>query len=89
MNHDDKKYVKYYNDIVQYTAPKQVTSNCACITFVNDGTATMLINGYPLAAGVGVSFAGNDWEMDVTHYNITFLGAGTTVCSVFRKVYTD
>ncbi len=84
----DKQFMKYIIDMVVYVEPAQITSQCAAITFVNDGTATMTILGRSFAPGEGMAINGNDWELDTTKYTLNFTGAGTRVCTVIRKNYT-
>lgn len=78
---------KYYNDMVQYIAPEQVVSECAEITFFNTGTSNMIVNGILFAPNTGISFDGNQGEIDVTKYNLGFSGAGQNTAFVVRKVY--
>lgn len=89
LDNDKKQHVRYIIDMVFYTDPDQITSNCASITFINDGTATMTILGRSFAAGEGMAINGNDWELDTTKYPLNFSGAGTRLCTVIRKTYTQ
>ena len=77
----------YYNDMVQYTKPTQIISECAEITFYNQGVTTMIINGITFAPLTGIAFDGKDGELDTTRYNLNFTGAGQNQCFVVRKVY--
>lgn len=79
--------VKYYNDMVQYTKPTQIVSQCAEISFINTGTSTMIINGISFLPGNGIAFDGNANELDTTLYTLMFSGAGQNICFVVRKCY--
>lgn len=85
----DLHYQKYWNTFTQYTDNAYVEANCAAITFINSGTANVSVIGYLLSPGQGLALYGNDGELDVTQYNIVFSGAGTFICSVFRKGYVN
>lgn len=80
---------KYYNDMVQYIAPDQIISNCAEISFFNQGASNMVINGIVFAPNTGISLDGNSGELDVTKYNLGFSGAGQNLAFVVRKCYQD
>ena len=80
----------YINDAVTYTTPQDIVSNCAQITFYNNagtGGASIVILGITLTPGQGIAFSGNDGELDVTKYYLTFTGAGNKSCAVIRKNY--
>ncbi len=62
-------------------------ANCNAITFLNNGASTVLINNFPLLPGIGIAFEGNQWEINKTHYRITFTGTGVNSCWIFRKTY--
>lgn len=90
----DLHYQKYWNTVDQFEANNWVDSNCAEISFLNVGDgaspptgANVTVLGYVLKPGFGVSFDGNDGEIDVTKYFLTFTGAGARNCQVFRKMY--
>lgn len=77
---------KYIIDIIQYATNNNLTANCNAITFVNVGTTSCYINKFVLAAGASLSINGNENEIDVTTYSISFTG-GTGILSVIRKYY--
>lgn len=90
----DLHYQKYVNTVTQFENNNWVTGQCAEISFLNVGDgasppagANVTILGYVLKPGFGVSFDGNDGELDTTKYFITFTGAGVRNCQVFRKNY--
>lgn len=57
---------------------------CNVINFINKGTATVTIGGFPLAEGESISFEGSIGEIDKTVYLIVF-GAGTKALYAVRK----
>lgn len=78
---------KYKIDILNYTANGSVKSDCADITFFNNGLAPVTINaGLILFAGQSISFTANANEIDTTIYNFSF-GVGSYNLIVFRKIY--
>jgi hypothetical protein len=78
---------KYYNDMVLYTTPDNIESNCVEISFYNIGGTTMIINGIPFQPLAGIAFDGKQNEMDTTKYRLSFSGAGNNNVFVIRKVY--
>lgn len=87
--------VKYYNTITQYIKNGWVSSDCAEIAFLNIGDgnfptpagASVVVLGFTIKPGFGISFDGDECELDVTKYQLTFTGGGVKNCSVFRKMY--
>jgi len=71
---------KYHSEFFQYTETIRIPSNCNVITFVNNGTTDATINTFPLPAGTTFSIAGNQNEIDVTEYDISF---GSAIGSVW------
>lgn len=63
---------KYTSEFFQYTETIRIPSNCNVITFVNNGSVDATINNFPLPAGTTFSIAGNQDEIDVTEYTISF-----------------
>ena len=57
------------------------------LIFINKGTATAEIDGFPLASGEFLTDGGNQDEINVSRYRITFTGAGTKIVFVRRKFY--
>lgn len=88
--------VQYYNTIIIVDKNNTwVDSDCAEIAFLNIGDgnfptpagATVNILGFPVMPGFGISFDGEQGEIDKTKYLLVFTGAGVKNCSVFRKMY--
>ncbi len=87
-------FQKYYNTSDQYENNDWVTGQCAEISFLNLGDqavppsgADVTILGFILHPGFGISFDGNECELDTTKYQIIFSGAGIRNCLVVRKNY--
>ena len=88
--------IKYNNSVVLYEENNTVDTKGAEISFINvaDGGdpvtgiysgANVVILGYVLKPGYGVSFDGNEKELDVTKYQFYFQGAGVRCLAVFQK----
>lgn len=77
----------YYIDTIQYTQGQTIVANCNAIAFKNLGAPTVSINGIVLLQNQGVSISGNQMEIDVTKYIISFAGAGQAQLLVIRKCY--
>jgi hypothetical protein len=86
---DIADHQKYYNDFVQYSKSQTIVANCSDIGFVNIGTPTVTINGFPLLTNQGFSIPGREGEIDVSQYIIQFSGAGQNQLFVIRKCYTN
>lgn len=78
----------YKIDTLNYTTGQDVRSDCADITFYNNGIINVVINnGVTLTPGQSISFNANAGEIDRTIYNFRFLaGAGSKIV-IFRKIY--
>ena len=73
------------NQVQEYKISGAVDSkDTSAITFVNKGTNTAVINGFPLAPGQVLSFGNDKCSLDCTQYQLTFIGAGTSSVYVFR-----
>ena len=79
--------IKFTTETETYTPIKlTIQSNCNDITFVNSATATVFISGFPIAIGGTLVISGNENEINVTTYNLSFNG-GTGSVYVIRKKY--
>ena len=65
---------QYRIELAQYTENQRVTSSCNAITFINNGVTTILVNNFPVVAGASLDISGNAGEIDVTEYQLNFLG---------------
>ena len=71
-----------------YSAGGSVESNCNGLTFINIGTDTVTIMGYPLIANASFTPVCNVGEVDKTNYIATFAGATSNQkFLVIRKNY--
>lgn len=59
------------------------------IIFVNKGTATAEIDGFPLLFNEYLSHNGNESEINVSRYRITWTTPGTQLVMVQRKFYIN
>lgn len=57
------------------------------IIFINKGTAVAEIDGFPLNYNEFITHSGNEGEINITRYRITFITAGTQNIFVQRKFY--
>ena len=57
------------------------------IIFINKGTATAEIDGFPLANNEFLTDSGNADEINKSRYRITWGGPGTQIVFVRRKFY--
>lgn len=83
---------KYKIDFLQYTSTGSVFSNCADITFYNNGSNPVTINNaITLYQGQSVSFQANNDELDTTTYYFSFPTSTTLVSTlvVLRKNYIN
>jgi hypothetical protein len=77
---------KYDIDITSYSQTQQVKSNCNSIQFVNLGTSTVTINqNITLITNQTFTIEGNDNEICVGIFLLTFDNLGTNNCSVIKK----
>ena len=79
---------KYKVDFLNYVTNGSVKSNCADITFINQGTSIVTVNNaISLLSGQSVSITANTGELDTTTYNFYFDTSGTNTLVVVRKIY--
>jgi len=92
----DHTIQKYNNTCVIYENNDSIDTKGAEISFVNVGDgpdpmtgkytgANVKVLGYTLYPGQGVSFDGNEKEMDVSKYQFYFSATGTRQLAVFQK----
>jgi len=86
---NQNQLVQYSNNSQVVTTSGTVESNCNGITFVNIGTDTVSVLGYPILQGQSLYLPANAGEQDITNYTVTFeQGVGTTpALLVLRKNY--
>lgn len=81
------KFQNFQEETQTYNAPSEIRSECNAITFVNTGGANVQINGINLTPGAQLVSQGNEGEMNVTRYRLSFSGVGNEICTVIRKIY--
>jgi hypothetical protein len=79
--------IKFYEYFQLYNSPQELRSECNSLTVVNTGTATALIDGLTLLPGAQYYSPGNESEINMTRYRLSFTGAGTEQVLVIRKIY--
>jgi archaellum component FlaF (FlaF/FlaG flagellin family) len=79
----------YKIDILTFVNNNSVRSDCADITFYNQGQEDITINGgVVLVSGSSISFNANESEIDRTIYYFNFTDTGLPKqLVVFRKIY--
>lgn len=83
---------KYKIDFLQYTSTGSVLSDCADITFYNNGSNPVTINNaITLYQGQSLSFQANNDELDTTTYYFSFPTSSTlsSNLTVLRKNYIN
>lgn len=81
---------EYNNDFQTYVQSGQVLANCAEITFINQGTSSVVINStLTLTTNQSLSCNGNRYEFDRTPYTIRFDNTGMNNLVVIRKYYLN
>ena len=79
--------IQFYEYFQLYNQPSEVRSECNSITVVNTGTATAIIDGLVILPGAQYYSPGNENEINMTRYRISFTGIGTEQVLVIRKLY--
>lgn len=81
--------IKYVTEVQSYAAPTgiDVDSMCIDILFYNNSASTVFINGFPVPALGTYEITGNDNELNVTKYKISWNGAVTGEVVVTRRKY--
>lgn len=84
---DLKNKIQYRTEVQQYNSPNDldVDSQCIDILFYNNASGTVYINGFPLAVGASLEISGNEGELNVTKYKISFAGSTGAVIVNRRK----
>lgn len=81
---------KYNINILVYQNTQFVTSECNSITFINYGTSVVTIQqGIVLANGQSFTVEGNENELCIQQFLVTFDNTGTNNCTVVKKNYTN
>jgi hypothetical protein len=72
VNRRGQRYIQFYIETKFYYQTQNVYSDCNTITFVNLGSNTVLVNGFPLTQGQQLTIEGNYLEIDQTQYQVEF-----------------
>jgi hypothetical protein len=78
---------KFTEDFKLINQPQEVRSECNQLTIINTGTATAVLNGLEIAPGDQYVSPGNENELNLTRYRLSFNGVGTEQVLVIRKIY--
>jgi hypothetical protein len=78
---------KYRIEIQQYQQNYNVISQCNNITFINNGAINVQINQFTLVPNASLSIGGNENEIDITVYNVSFQGATNGNLIVIKKIF--
>jgi len=78
---------KFTEDFKLINQPQEVRSDCNQLTVINTGTATAVLNGLEIAPGDQYVSPGNENELNLTRYRLSFTGIGTEQVLVIRKIY--
>jgi hypothetical protein len=78
---------KFTEDFKLINQPQEVRSECNQLTVINTGTATAVLNGLEIAPGDQYVSPGNENELNLTRYRLSFTGLGTEQVLVIRKIY--
>lgn len=81
------KLQEYQNEFDTINGPGVIPADCNSITFLNTGTVDLQINGINIAPGSQLVITGNQGEIDVTRYRLSFSPGAGNSCTVIRKVY--
>ncbi|MFO0452067.1 MAG: hypothetical protein ACK52I_26025 [Pseudomonadota bacterium] len=78
---------KFTEDFKLINQPQEVRSDCNQLTVINTGTATAVLNGLEIAPGDQYVSPGNENELNITRYRLSFTGIGTEQVLIIRKIY--
>jgi hypothetical protein len=78
---------KFTEDFKLLNQPQEVRSDCNQLTVINTGGATAVLNGLEIAPGDQYVSPGNENELNITRYRLSFTGVGTEQVLVIRKIY--
>jgi hypothetical protein len=78
---------KFTEDFKLINQPQEVRSECNQLTVINTGTTTAVLNGLEIAPGDQYVSPGNENELNLTRYRLSFTGVGTEQVLIIRKIY--
>jgi hypothetical protein len=79
--------IQFYEYFQLYNLPSELRSECNSLTVINTGTATALIEGLELLPGAQYYAPGNESEINMTRYRLSFSGGGIQQVLAIRKIY--
>jgi hypothetical protein len=81
-------YTKFVTETQQYDQNTlNVSTNCVDIIFFNFTAATVFVDGFPVLAGATYEISGNEKEINVSTYKLSFGAGNTGIVYVTRKKY--
>lgn len=79
---------KFRTETQQYSENiNDVDSNCADIIFFNGALLPVFVDGFPIAPGATLEISGNENEINVSKYKLSFGAGNTGIVYVTRKKY--
>jgi hypothetical protein len=78
---------QFYEYFQLVNSPQEIKSECNSITIVNTGTATAIVEGLQIAPNAQYYSPGNENEINMTRYRLSFTGGGTEQVLVIRKIF--
>jgi hypothetical protein len=78
---------QFYEYFQLYNTPQEVRSECNALTVINIGTTTAILDGLEIVPGAQYVSPGNENEINMTRYRLSFAGAGNDIVLVIRKIY--
>jgi hypothetical protein len=81
-------YTKFVTETQQYDQNTlNVSTKCVDIIFFNSTAATVFVDGFPVLAGATYEISGNENEINVSTYKLSFGAGNTGIVYVTRKKY--
>ena len=79
--------MKYYEKFEIVNQTQEIQSDCNSLTIVNTGTAIAVLNGLNIAPAAQYVILGNEQEINVSKYRLSFTGGGTEQVILIRKIF--
>lgn len=85
----DRPLIEFTDNSQIVTTSGMIESNCNAIEFINIGTDTVTVLGYPILQGYSMVRSGNVGEINRTNYTAKFANVAGAIKSllVIRKNY--
>jgi hypothetical protein len=78
---------QFYEYFQLVNSPQEIRSECNSLTIVNTGTAIAIVEGLQIAPNAQYYAPGNENEINMTRYRLSFTGGGTEQVLVIRKIF--